>query len=131
VSKHTVRFTRNSDGWWTAEIPGDPGGVNCVTQGKSIRQARVRVREALAACLDDEKAAKEAELEEIIYAPKGLQRKVEQAIAQRDRLERLREESAAKMQEIVAELKDAGLTVRDIAEILGVSHQRVQQIAPE
>ena len=39
-----VVYERDEEGWWVASIPDVPG---CHTQGRTIRQARGRIREAL------------------------------------------------------------------------------------
>jgi predicted RNase H-like HicB family nuclease len=48
-----VRYEREGD-WWLASVPALPG---CHTQGQSIDQARERIREAIAAWLDDDQTS--------------------------------------------------------------------------
>ncbi len=60
--KYTVAYERDADGWWTATIDRAQG-ASCVTQGRSLDEARTRIREALALHLDiDEAAAARLEL---------------------------------------------------------------------
>jgi len=125
---YQVVYTRNPDGWWTVQIPGNPGGVNCVSQGKSIKQARERVREALWACLDDKRAADEAVFEEEIVAPGSLRSRIKKLRAAREKLALLEKESASETRDAVRALSDEGLTIRDAAEVLGISFQRVHQL---
>ena len=49
----TVHYERDEDGWWVATINSE--GV--VTQGRTLEQARERVRDALATALGSEVAA--------------------------------------------------------------------------
>src|SRR5450759_4126769 len=55
---HTVDLEHDSAGWWLASARDIRG---CHTQGRSIRQALSRMREALAACLGEDIAADQIE----------------------------------------------------------------------
>jgi hypothetical protein len=58
AKQYRVIYTPDPDGVrWNVEIPGAPGGYNCVSWGRSIGEARAHIRDALATALDDEKAA--------------------------------------------------------------------------
>ena len=48
--------------YWSAKIEGDVNGCLVITQGKTIEQAKERIREALAVALEDDQAAADAEL---------------------------------------------------------------------
>lgn len=43
-------FERDEDGWWVATVADVPG---CRAQGKTVEEARERLREALALFVDD------------------------------------------------------------------------------
>ena len=43
---------------------------------------------------------------------------------------KLQEEASLEIRSVVASLRDQGLTMRDIAVLLGITPQRVQQLAP-
>ena len=49
IKRYTVKYERDSDGWWVASATGLKG---CHTQGRSIDEARRHIREAIAACFD-------------------------------------------------------------------------------
>lgn len=125
---YIVRYERDQDGWWVVTIDSKPGGVNCVSQGRSLKQARSRIREALALCLDDEKAAKEAVLDEHIEIGRAVKTRLKRLADTRERLEKLRTEASHETREAAKILTDQGLSMRDAAELLGVSFQRVQQL---
>jgi predicted RNase H-like HicB family nuclease/predicted XRE-type DNA-binding protein len=125
---YIVRYERDQDGWWVVTVDGKPGGVNCVSQGRSLKQARSRIREALALCLDDEKAAKEAVLDEHIEIGRAVKTRLKRLADTRERLEKLRTEASHETREAAKILTDQGLSMRDAAELLGVSFQRVQQL---
>ena len=93
-----------------------------------MKQARSRIREALALCLDDEKAAKEAVLDEHIAIGRAVQTRLKRLAEKRERLEKLRTEASQETRQAAKILTDQGLSMRDAAELLGVSFQRVQQL---
>jgi predicted RNase H-like HicB family nuclease len=125
--RYTARYARDVSGW-TVTIPGNPGGMNCVSQGRSLAQARTRIREALAVCLDDPKAASAAEIEERIEIAPAVRTRLRRVAAKRARAEKLRAEASEETRTAARVLIDQGLSVRDAAELLGISFQRVQQL---
>lgn len=124
--KYTVRYELDPDsGWWVATVPEVAG---CLTQGKSLRQAESRIREALALCLGDE-AAEAAELERDIRLPPDLKRAVQRLSSSAAELRKVERAKSAAAVAAVKALTEAGFSLRDQAELLELSHQRVAQIA--
>jgi predicted RNase H-like HicB family nuclease len=80
--QYVVDYERVEDGFWSATIDRRQG-VSCVTQGKSLAQARKRIREALALELDDDKAAAKAELVDNFLLPAPVRAAVARGIAAR------------------------------------------------
>jgi predicted RNase H-like HicB family nuclease len=123
---YKVRYERDPSGWWIVTIPEVQG---CRTQGRSIAEGRKRIREALALFVD-EAAADRATLVDDIRLPAAIKRKVREVAAVRLRAERLKEKAQDVTRVAASHLtRRAGLSVRDAAEMLGISHQRVQQLA--
>ncbi len=123
MSTYTVRYERDETGWWVATVKEVRG---CHTQGRSIDQARKRIREALGLFVDD---AEESQLRDDIVLPAGARTLLNRVRATRKRAE----EEAAKLQDSTAEAaqiltKDVGVSVRDAGELLGLSHQRIHQL---
>lgn len=106
---------------WLAHIKGVDG---CQTYGRSIRQAEARIREALAAWLDREPESLPITLE-LPQDVALLATKVSQARSAADRASADAQRATA---EAVKRLTKMGLSRRDAADLLGISHQRVQQL---
>jgi predicted RNase H-like HicB family nuclease len=119
----TIRFERDEDGWWVAsalEIPG------CHTQGRSISQARQRILEALGLFIDD---VESVVFVEDIKLPATAQRIVEASAAARVEAEKTQQQAQETTRAAVEALTTKlSLSVRDASEVLGLSHQRVQQL---
>ena len=128
AKRYTVRYEIDESGTWVATIPRLPG---CITQGRSIAQARRRIREALAAYTGDARAAKQAVLvENIDLGALGRESADLIATVQRERaeLEERKEAVTRATKHAAHRLAKAGLSVRDVGTLLGLSHQRVQQL---
>ncbi len=124
---YVVRFEKDAEsGWWVVTVPAVPG---CLTQGRSLVEGRRRIREALALFID-EKAAMKADLVDDVRLPPTSTELVMKATAARARIEKAQAEAVQTTDAAARELtRRVGLSVRDAAELLGVSHQRVQQIS--
>jgi len=48
----TVLIEQDEDGWFVAKVPDLQG---CATQGKTVKQALERIKEAIHACIEAEK----------------------------------------------------------------------------
>src|SRR6266567_4328224 len=84
-SKYRVVFERDESGAWLARVPSVRG---CHTHGRTLEQARRRIREALSLWVDD---ADDAELTEEIRLPPQLKAFLEEFWG--DRLEALKREA--------------------------------------
>jgi predicted RNase H-like HicB family nuclease len=124
MSTYTVRYERDERGWWVARVLGLPG---CHTQGRSIAQARGRIREALGLFVEN---AEEASLIDDVILPARPRTLL--ACVLKARAEAKSAEAAWRsllcdtIQLLSCDLK---LSLRDVSAILRMSHQRVQQIA--
>jgi len=116
-------FERDESGAWIARVPSVRG---CQTYGRTLDQARRRLREALALWVDKPDSA---EIVEDVRLPPNVKAAVRASRADRRRAEEQRVEASASTARAARVLvDDLGVGFRDAAELLGVSHQRVQQL---
>lgn len=106
---------------WNVRIDGIDG---CQTYGRSLRQAQSRIAEALAVWLD-----REPDTVTIRHQlPADLVRVADRVTRARAEAERAGTEAQREVLEAARTLTERGLSRRDAAELLGISHQRVQQL---
>jgi predicted RNase H-like HicB family nuclease len=123
VRTYRVVIGRDSAGLWVASVPAVPGAH---TQGRTIEQARRRIREALSLWVRD---ADRAHLEFEVRLPAALRGRVERALELRESAETTAQQAAGATERALVSLVEAGLSRRDAGEVLGISRQRAQQIA--
>jgi predicted RNase H-like HicB family nuclease len=120
---YKVVIERDETGAWLARVPAVPG---CHTYGRTLETARRRIREALELWVDD---ARTAELQFEIRLPASISKELRRARTTRDRSARAQEEASKAVSRAARSLtQEAGLSLRDAAELLEMSHQRVQQV---
>lgn len=106
---------------WIVHVRGLNG---CQTYGRSFRQAQGRIREALAVWLKVEPDS--LSIREEVPAPVAA---VAASVAQaRREAERAGAQARAETAAAVKQLTELGLSRRDTAQLLGLSHQRIQQL---
>lgn len=109
------------DNAWNVRIKGLTG---CQTYGRSIRQAQSRIHEALALWLD----TAPAQLRVRDQFPAALASVADDVVRAHGAAERAGAKAQQQTIEAVRALTDLGLSRRDAAELLGLSHQRVHQL---
>jgi predicted RNase H-like HicB family nuclease len=128
-AKKCYPVTYSHDGtWWVAEVTDGLDGV--VTQGRMIESARTRLREAIQAALDLD-APYDGELVEKFAVPARLDARLGKLREGRKVLNEHEQRIRALTRSVVGELLGSGLSVRDVGELAGISHARVQQLAQE
>lgn len=120
-----IHAERTQDGW-CAEVPGPEGfTVNArrLDQCKDLVVERIKTlaeqKGDLAVC--DIVIKVEAELPGIICDLEAAKVKMLEA-------QKLQDEASSEIRAVVSRMRDEGLTMRDIAVLLGVSPQRVAQL---
>ena len=115
-----VVFERDESGAWIVNVPRIKG---CHSYGRTLDQARTRIKEALR--LFD---VRDAHLTEEVRLPADLLGMVRQARRSRQRAEVQQKAAQADLRRVVSRLARAGLSRRDAGDLLGLSRQRVQQL---
>jgi predicted RNase H-like HicB family nuclease len=124
-----VRYTPDDNGTWLVEVLSSPDSepIGVYTHGRTLSKAEANAREALAAWFDVDDL-ESLELLPTINLDRALISKAVEAKAKRDAVRVAEAEAAQLTTEVVIDLARRGLSTRDIAYILGISFQRVQQL---
>jgi predicted RNase H-like HicB family nuclease len=123
MKKYNVNYERDDTGWWIATVNELPG---CHTQGRTIDQARSRIREAMGLFIQ---RSRTVNIVDHIVLPGKFQSTINHVNEARKQAriasEQLQQSSA---KAAVALTKNLGVSMRDAAELLGLSHQRIHQL---
>ena len=119
---YTAR-ARRSGAWWAIDVPDLPG---VYSQARRLDRVDSMARNAIALFLDVDPASLDIRVE--MNLPSDLRRDVDAVGRLRAEADRLQVESSGAMRRLTHELLGRGLSVRDAAAILGISHQRVSQL---
>lgn len=120
--KYTARATR-SGRWWAIEVP-ELRGV--FSQAKRLDQVGDMARDAIALFLDVPRDSFDITVDPVLSP--DVRRIVAAAKAARTELVGMQADAAARSREAVQRLTDLGLPLRDIGEVLEISHQRAGQL---
>ncbi|MGH9110478.1 MAG: type II toxin-antitoxin system HicB family antitoxin [Acidimicrobiales bacterium] len=123
MKTYTARLEREKDGRWTVELAEEP---RVHTWAKTVDQALARVREAAALWFETDE-------DQIVLVPqpvlpKTAGRTVEQARQARQEARHADRLAVERARKAAATLTARGISMRDAAAILGISHQRVHQL---
>lgn len=121
--KITATAERQADGWLIA----CPELDNFTTTSKRLDKATEQLK-ALA-----EKTSGESQCDIVVKVEAvmpGIICDIEAAQAKMRDATRLQEEASNEIRDVVGRMRDEGLTMRDIAVLLGVTPQRVAQLVP-
>jgi predicted RNase H-like HicB family nuclease len=113
-----------SGGWWAITVPSLDG---VFSQAKRLDQVEDSAREAISLMLDIDE--NDVGALDIVVTPPAraaeLLRALEVSVAAADEATRL---AVATRREVAELLRAEGLPLRDVGELIGVSHQRVSQL---
>jgi hypothetical protein len=116
----TIVFALGADGW-DARVVGVP---ECRAHDRSLQKVRVRMGDAMR----KHRLPGRAPVEER-FELRGLDEPVKRALAARENASRAVQKAHAETKSAVDRLVKAGVTLRDIGLLLGMSLQRVQQVS--
>jgi predicted RNase H-like HicB family nuclease len=122
VKSYRVAYERDESGWWVATVRGVRG---CHTQGRTVDEARRRIREAL--FVDD---ARKATIVDDVKLPSAATRAIRAYATLRKKADEEDRRAARAARHAVRVLRRGRLrmSARDAARLLGLSHQRVHQL---
>jgi predicted RNase H-like HicB family nuclease len=122
AKRYVAVYERDSDSdAWLVHIKGIAG---CHTYGRTLRQAESRIHEALALWLDRDPDGLVIEWE----LPAELETIASEVSQARHLASVSAEKAGAATGKAAKKLARMGLSRRDTADVLGISHQRVQQL---
>ena len=127
MNTYHVAYQRDELGWWVASVREVRG---CHTQGRTVDEARRRIREALELFVDDAGSAK---MIDDVKLPMNAARAIRAYATLRKRAEQENRRAARAARHAVSVLSGGRLkmSARDAGRLLGLSHQRVHQLAHE
>jgi predicted RNase H-like HicB family nuclease len=125
MKRYSVIYERDESGWWVASVRGVRG---CHTQGRTVDEARRRIREALGLFVDD---ARKAAIVDDVKLPSAATKAIRAYASLRRRADEQDRHAARAARRAVRVLRTGKLkkmSARDAARLLGLSHQRVHQL---
>ena len=127
MSAFHVTYERDASGWWVASVRRVRG---CHTQGRTVDEARRRIREALSLLVD---GAGSTKLVDHVILPATARRAIREYASLRKNADAENKRASAAARRAVKLLQGGRLkmSARDAATLLGLSHQRVHQLADE
>jgi predicted RNase H-like HicB family nuclease len=124
VKSYRVAYERDESGWWVATVRGVGG---CHTQGRTVDEARRRIREAVGLFVGD---ARRASIVDEVKLPTAAARAIQAYTSLRKKADEEDRRAARAARRAVQLLRTGKLkmSARDAARLLGLSHQRVHQL---
>jgi hypothetical protein len=114
MAEHRVVYRRNAAGRWVATVPGRR---RCRGEGRTLRQARQRLRAALAKVVDD---PFEVDFAEDVRLPPPARARLVQHWKARRRLEREGERAELASAAALDALLALKLNLKDVGDLLGL-----------
>lgn len=126
---YEVVATRSGD-WWTIEVvSGLPASILGVSQVRRLNKVPKVARRLISELLDSD--AVEIEVEVRVSLPDELESAVDKARQAVSAEDEARTAAARARRDAAAALLNANMTMREAGQVLGVSHQRIKQLADQ
>ena len=127
VKTYHVTYERDESGWWVASVRELRG---CLTQGRTVDEARRRIVEAMELFIDNARSVK---ILDDVKLPTSAAKAIRTYATLRKKADRGDRRAAIAARRAVRLLRGGRLkmSARDAARLLGLSHQRVHQLAQD
>ena len=125
MNRYQVVVTREKP-FWVAVVQGLPGGA---TESRSLALLESEVRDLVSGLTDVDEDALELSWDYGAAFPEDVAAVLGQVRRAREELERSRTEYERLQHDAVAGVRGQGVSMRDAAVLLDLSHQRISQIA--
>lgn len=126
MKTYRVECEWDDTGWWVVTIPEVPGAV---TQSKRLDKVPDDVGEVLELLVGSKPGSYQLDVRTVVPGEAG--ELAARAFELRAEAEKLSSSVATTTTTAVVTLSKSGLSMRDIGQLVGVSHQRVDQILKE
>jgi predicted RNase H-like HicB family nuclease len=125
MKTYHVTYERDESGWWVASVRELRG---CHTQGRTVDEARRRIVEAMQLFVDNARSSK---LVDDVKLPTRAAKAIREYSTLRKKADAEDRRAALAARRAVRLLRGGRLkmSARDAARLLGLSHQRVHQLA--
>ena len=125
--RQTYRAVAVRDGrWWFLQVPGEQG---VFTQVRRLDQAEAMLREVIGLMRKVPEDSFDVVVEPDLSSIGELRPVIERAIQEREHAAVAQESASAAIREAVAQIRASGFTTRDAGALVGVSPQRISQLA--
>jgi hypothetical protein len=121
VSEHKVTYRRGRDGWWRASVRG----YKCRSRARTLRKARVLLRQALAPLVAD---AYSIDFVEDVKLDGTARKLLKRHWTARRKAREAARRSRQAAREAAEALRGLKVNQHDIADLLGLSTARLQQV---
>lgn len=128
VSSYTAQLTRDGK-WWVVYVPE----IGHATQGRTLAEADEMARDLICLWEEEDRGllldAAELDVQLDIQLPDEVRSHLQEADELRAKAQQTHEAAAEQQAEAVRTLRRSGVSMRDAGKALGLSHQRVAQLA--
>ncbi len=125
TTTYTARATRDNDRYWLIHVPE----LGHYTQARNVAEIETMARDLIATLHDVEPDSVDLEID--IQLPGSAREHLARVESLREQEAEARRAAAAEARAAATGLKRAGLSLRDIGKLLGVSFQRAGQLTSE
>lgn len=121
--RKVTALAERGTGWWVVEVPEIDG---LLTQARRLDQIPAMVKDAAALITGQPEDSFEVEVVPVV--PEEIREHLAAAKRLFEEATKAQREAAEETRTAARELAEAGLTVRDVGSVMGVSHQRAYQL---